>query len=67
MSNGRIACTDKDVIPFILGRYTEPEYTFASPCPPSAECINNLAAAHAIERLGEDARDVPMRRVDGER
>ena len=49
MTNGRIACIDKDVIPFILGRYVEPVYTFASPCPPSAERISNLAAAHALD------------------
>ena len=49
MTNGRIACTDKDVIPFILGRYIEPVYTFASPCPPSSERISNLSAAHALD------------------
>ena len=54
MSNGRIACTDNDAIPFILGLYNEQEYTFSSPCPNSAKCVDNLAAAHALNNTVKD-------------
>ena len=63
MSNGKICCTDTDVIPFILGMYSEETYDLDSPCPASPERITNLGARHALDNTILDWNDTSNKKI----